>query len=35
MKFVAPVNFLNIWLSGIVATTNSNGDNASPWNIPL
>ena len=29
------VNFLSMWLSGIIAIMNSNGDSASPWNIPL
>ena len=28
------VHFLSIWLSGIIAIMNNNGDNASPWNIP-
>ena len=28
------VYFLSMWLSDII-TTNSNGDSASPWNIPL
>ena len=27
------MHFLNMWLSGIVAITNSNGDTTSPWNI--
>ena len=26
---------LSMWLSGIIAFTNSNGDSASPWNMPL
>ena len=26
---------LRMWLSGIIAITNSNGDSASPWNMPL
>ena len=30
-----PVHFRNMWLSGIIAITNSNGDSASPWKIPL
>ena len=29
------VHFLSMWLSGIIAITNSNGDSASPWKIPL
>ena len=29
------VHFLSMWLSGIIAMTNSNGDIASPWNIPF
>ena len=29
------VHFLCIWLSGIMAIRNSNGDSASPWKIPL
>ena len=29
-----PVHFLSMWLSGIIAITNSNVDNASPWKIP-
>ena len=29
------VHFLSMWLSGIIAITNSNGNSASPWNIPL
>ena len=29
------VPFLGMWLSGIMAIMNSNGDRASPWNIPL
>ena len=29
------VHFLSMWLSGIIAIINSNGDCASPWNIPL
>ena len=27
--------FLSMWLSGIIAIMNSNGDSASPWKIPL
>jgi hypothetical protein len=27
--------FLEIWVSGIIAHTNSKGDKESPWNIPL
>ena len=30
-----PVNFLSIWLSGIIAIANSKNDFASPWKIPL
>ena len=29
------VHFLNMWLSGILAIMNINGDRASPWKIPL
>ena len=29
------VHFLGMGLSGIIAIINSNGDSASPWNIPL
>ena len=29
------VHFLSMWLNGIIAIINSNGDSASPWNIPL
>ena len=29
------VHFLNMWLSGIMAIMNSEGNCASPWNIPL
>ena len=29
------VHFLRMKLSGIMAITNSNGDCASPWNMPL
>ena len=29
------VHFLSMWLSGIIATINCNGDSASPWNIPV
>ena len=29
------VHFLSMWLCGIMAIINSNGDSASPWNIPL
>ena len=29
------VHFLSKWLSDIIAIINSNGDSASPWNIPL
>ena len=29
------VHFLSVWSSGIMAIMNSNGDSASPWNIPL
>ena len=29
------VHFLNMWLSGIMAIMNSNGDSAFPWNIRL
>ena len=29
------VHFLSMWLSGIIAIIDSNGDIASPWNIPL
>ena len=30
-----PMHFQNTWLSGINAITNSNGDSATTWNIPL
>ena len=30
-----PVKFLSMWLSDIINITNSSGDRASPWNIPL
>ena len=30
-----PVHFLSIWLSDIIAITNSNGDSAYNWNIPF
>ena len=29
------MHFLNLWLSGIIAFINNNGDSASPWNICL
>ena len=29
------VHFLRIWLSGMMAITKSNGESASPWNMPL
>ena len=29
------VHFLSMWLSGIMAIMNSNGDSTSPWNTPL
>ncbi len=29
------VHFLGMWLTGIMAITNSNGDSASLWNMPL
>ena len=29
------VHLLKMWLSGIMAITNSNSDSASPWNMPL
>ena len=29
------VHFLWMWLSGVIAITNSNGDSASPWNMLL
>ena len=29
------VHFLSMWLSGIMAIMNCNGDSVSPWNIPL
>ena len=29
------MHFLRMWLSGIIAITYSDGDSASPWNIPL
>ena len=29
------VHFPNMWLIGIMAIMNSNGDSASPWKIPL
>ena len=29
------VHFQRMWLNGIMAITNSNGDSASPWNMPL
>ena len=29
------VHFLSMWLNSIMAIMNSNGDNASSWNIPL
>ena len=28
------VHFLSMWLSGVMAIMNSNGDRASPWKIP-
>ena len=30
-----PAHFLSMWLSSLIAITNSNGGSASPWNIPL
>ena len=30
-----PMHFLSMWLSGIIAITNSNGDITSLWKIPL
>ena len=29
------VHFLSMWLGGIIAIINSNGDSVSPWIIPL
>ena len=29
------VHFLRMWLRGIMSSTNSNGDSASPWNMLL
>ena len=29
------VHFRSMWLSGVSAVTNNNGDSASPWNITL
>ena len=34
LSFYPAVHFLSMWLSGIVAITNSNDDRAFPWNIP-
>ena len=35
LSLYTAVKFLHIWLSGIIAIMNSNGDSASPCNIPL
>ena len=35
LSFYPPVRFLRMRLSGIIAIKNSNGDCASPWNIPF
>ena len=35
LSFYPAVHFLRIWFSGIIAITNSNGDSAYPWNMPL
>ena len=36
MKFIVPLRIsLSMWLSGIIAITNSNGATTSPWNIYL
>ena len=35
LSLYPPVHFLSMWLSSIIANTNSNGDSASHWNIPL
>ena len=35
MSLYPPLYFLDMWLSGIIAITNSKGYNASPWNIPF
>ena len=35
MSFYLAMYFLRIWLSGIIAIANRNGDIASSWNIPL
>ena len=35
LSFYLAVHFLSMWFSGIAAIMNFNGDNASPWNIPL
>ena len=35
VMFYQLVHFLSIWLSGIFAIINSNGDSAFPWKIPL
>ena len=35
LNLYLPVYFLCIWLRGIITITNSNGDSASHWNLPL
>ena len=34
-KFITPVHFLSMGLSGIIAITSSYGESQSPWQIPL
>ena len=35
LSLYTSMHFLKMWLSAIMAITNSNGDSASPWNMPL
>ena len=35
LSLYPPVHLPSMWLTGIIAITNSNGDSASPWNISL
>ena len=35
LSFYPAVHFMSVWLSGIIPIINSNGDCASPRNIPL